>query len=408
MLYSMVEYQRAMIAAWADQSVAALLSPFNSFAYVPGAQDFASRWKELLCRNTASDQPAFGIAAIDCDGVAVPVLERLVSESPFCHLRRFEAARLEPRAEQQATPIVLVCAPLAGHHAVLLRDVVQSLLQEHIVYVTDWTDARHVPVSAGSFHLDDCVIHIRRFIREIDAGPLHVLAICQATVPALGAVALLASQGEPTPRSLTLLGGPIDARRNPTAIGRFASSYSLQWFRRNLVHVVPKPYAGAGRRVCPGFVQIAALGATQVSALWDLYRESCLKLLCGDGGRKPASWQALLDYHAVLDLAADFYLDTVHSVFQEFQLARGTWDVQGQRVRPQDITNTALLTIEGGLDDISGCGQTHAAHDLCHGIARGDKRRVTASRCNHYDLFSGPAWRSQIFPRIRDVTRRYG
>lgn len=321
----------------------------------------AACWENLYRLSTASEEPTFGVTAILRDGRVVPVVEQLVSESPFCRLLRFEAAPAVGHDNgQQGIPAVLVCAPLAGHHAVMLRDVVQSLLQEHIVYVTDWSN---------------------------------------------GAIALLASRDEATPTSLTLIGGPIDARRSPTAIGRLASSRSIQWFRRNLVYPVPHPYAGAGRQVCPSFVQLSGLAAAQSSPLWGLCEGYWANLARGDAERANVHWQALLDYSAVLDMAAEFYLDTVRTVFQEFQIAFGTWRVRGQLVRPQDIRSTALLTIEGELDDISGRGQTHAAHDLCRGLSAHDRRLVTIAGCTHYDLFRGPVWHTEVFPWICDMTR---
>ncbi|WP_035868983.1 polyhydroxyalkanoate depolymerase [Cupriavidus sp. SK-3] len=406
MLYQIFEYQRTMMKTWVDESARALVSPLSPLAYFPGTGNFAACWENLYRLSTASEEPTFGITAILRDGRVVPVVEQIVSESPFCRLLRFEATPAVGHDNgQQAIPAVLVCAPLAGHHAVMLRDVVQSLLQEHIVYVTDWSNARNVPVTDGAFHLDDYVVHVQRFIRQIDVSPLHVLAICQATVPALGAIALLASRDEATPNSLTLIGGPIDARRSPTAIGRLALSRSIQWFRRNLVHPVPQPYAGAGRQVCPSFVQLSGLAAARSSPLWGLCEGYWANLARGDAERANVHWQALLDYSAVLDMAAEFYLDTVRTVFQEFQIAFGTWQVQGQSVRPQDIRSTALLTIEGELDDISGRGQTHAAHDLCRGLSACDRRLVTIAGCTHYDLFRGPVWRTEVFPRICDMTR---
>lgn len=406
MLYQIFEYQRTMMKAWAEESARALVSPLSPLAYLPAAGNFAACWENLYRLSTSCEEPTFGITTILRDGRVVPVVEQIVSESPFCRLRRFEAtAAVGHDDSQQAIPAVLVCAPLAGHHAVMLREVVQSLLQEHIVYVTDWSNARNVPVADGAFHLDDYVVHVQRFIRQIGVSPLHVLAVCQATVPALGAIALLASRDETTPSSLTHIGGPIDARRSPTAIGRLASSHSIQWFRRNLVHPVPHPYAGAGRQVCPSFVQLSGLAAAQSSPLWGLCEGYWANLARGDAERTNVHWQALLDYSAVLDMAAEFYLDTVRTVFQEFQIAFGTWHVRGQAVRPQDIRSTALLTIEGERDDISGRGQTHAAHDLCRGLSSRDKRLVTIDDCTHYDLFRGPVWRTEVFPRIAAMLR---
>lgn len=407
MLYQVVEFQRATMAAWAMQASRAFANPMSPLAYLPGAGDVSACWELLGRVGTTCDEPTFSIPSIQLGDRVVPVEETILLESPFCRLRRFAAVAAEHEAGPPCASILL-CAPLAGHHAVMLREVVESLLHDHVVYVTDWSNARNVPVSDGPFHLDDYVLYIKRFIRQIDAASLHVLAICQATVPTLAAVALLASEDAPTPRSLTLIGGPIDARRSPTAIGNLASSHSLQWFRRNLVHAVPEPYLGVGRQVCPSFVQIAGLAAAESSSLTTLYWDFCHSLARRDTQLAHRLRQALGAYHAVLDMAAEFYLDTISTVFQDYQLALGTWQVQGDAVRPQDIRTTALLTIEGECDEISGRGQTHAAHDLCQGIALRNKRRVTVPHCGHYDLFSGPCWRTEVFPSIRNMTRSGG
>jgi poly(3-hydroxybutyrate) depolymerase len=411
MLYRFMEYQRAMFApfaVWAANAASAFSDQENPLSQLPGAPAFAAGYDMLYRLGKAYDTPGFGIAAVEHNGCVIPVVEQVVRESAFCRLLRFApdpvalgAAASHPR------PAVLVCAPLAGHHAVMLREVVETLLPEHLVYVTDWVDARCVPLVDGPFHLDDYVTELQTFIRQIGAAePLHVIAICQATVPALAAISLLASAHEPTPRSLTLMGGPIDARRSPTAVGRLAADHSLDWFQRNLIYRVPDRYAGAGRKVCPNFLQLAGLMAAQPGLLlashWDYY----LELVQGDHERAEALRRVCDAYHAVLDMAAEFYLETIQIVFQEFRLARGDWFVQGQLVRPQDIRGTKLLTIEGDRDAISGCGQTQAAHGLCQGITACDKRHVTARRCSHYELFRGPRWHSEVYPDIRALTRQ--
>lgn len=411
MLYRFMEYQRAMLApfaVWAANAASAFSDHDNPLSQIPGAPAFAAGYDMLYRLGQTYDKPGFGIAAVEHNGCVIPVVEEVVLERAFCRLLRFApdpvalgAAASHPR------PAVLVCAPLAGHHAVMLREVIETLLSEHIVYVTDWSDARCVPLVAGPFHLDDYVSELQAFIRQIGAAePLHVIAICQATVPALAAVSLLASADEPTPRSLILIGGPIDARRSPTAVGKVAADHSLVWFQRNLIYTVPDRYAGAGRKVYPNFLQLAGLMAAQpgllVASHWNYY----LELALGDYERAEALRHVCDAHHAVLDMAAEFYLDTIQIVFQEFRLARGNWFVKGQPVRPQDIRATRLLTIEGDYDAISGYGQTQAAHDLCRGIAARDKRHVTARQCGHYDLFSGPRWHSEIYPGIRALTRQ--
>lgn len=416
MLYQIVEYQRALLApltAWAASAANAWVDPGSPLAYLPGAPCLAAGYEMLYRLGNTYEKPTFGITTVRHDGRVIPVIEQVVLERPFCRLLRFAPDMSAPgfRTGRQPTPAVLVCAPLAGHQAVMLREVVQALLPEHVVYVTDWNDARRVPVAEGPFHLDDYVAQLQAFIRricQIEAEPLHVLAVCQATVPALAAVSLLASAGEPTPGSLILMGGPIDARRCPTAIGRLAARHPLAWFQRNLIYAVPQPYPGAGRKVCPSFLQLAGLAAAQPTPLVEAYRDYYLDLIRGDVRRARARRQACDAYHAVLDMAAEFYLDTIRIVFQEFRLARGDWQVHDEAVRPQDIRTTALLTIEGDRDEISGRGQTQAAHGLCPGIASRARRHLTARQCSHYDLFCGSRWRTEIYPSIRDLTGATG
>ncbi len=409
MLYQLVEYQRALLApftAWTANVAKAFVDPDSPLAQVPGASYWGAGC-EMLCRlGKAYETPTFGITTVQHNGDNIPVLEQVVLEDPFCRLLRFTPDTVAfDAAARQPAPAVLVCAPLAGHHAVMLRDVVQALLPEHVVYVTDWHDARRVPLAEGPFHLDDNVAQLQAFIRWIGAEPLHVLAVCQATVPALAAISLLASAGEPTPTSLILMGGPIDARRNPTAIDRVAARHPLAWFQRNLIHTVPDAYPGAGRKVYPSFLQLAGLWEAQPGRLIEILRNYYLDLVCGNVGHAEMHRRSCEAYLAVLDMTAEFYLDTVQIVFQEFRLARGDWRIQGQAVRPQDIRTTALLTIEGEQDAISGHGQTLAAHALCRGIAAHNKRHVTARQCDHYDLFCGPRWRTEVYPGIRALIR---
>ena len=413
MLYQFAEYQRALLkplTAWAAADMHAFTDPRSPFAYLPGAPGVAAGWELLYRVSKTYEKPAFDIEAVDQDGRKIPVLEQIVLETPFCQLVRFARAAQQADAVapfKENRPTVLLCAPLAGHHAVLLRETVETLLLDHEVYVTDWSDARNVPVAYGPFHLDDYVAHLHAFIRHIGADSLHVLAVCQAAVPALGAIALLGSAGEPTPKSLILMGGPIDARRSVTAVGRLAASQPIDWFRENLIDTVPAPYPGRGRKVYPGFLQHAGLVAAHpdryASSHWDYY----LDRVQGDVRRAEGHRRSGDAYNAVLDLAAEYYLDTIQIVFQEFRLARGNWCVRGQSVRPQAIRTTALLTIEGEQDDICGRGQTQAAHDLCAGVGARHKHHFTARRCNHYDLFSGPVWRAEVYPVVRDLIRQY-
>jgi poly(3-hydroxybutyrate) depolymerase len=360
----------------------------------------------LLHRMTKRyDRLAFGIDHVTAHGRQVAVSEVTLVTRPFCRLVRFsrQADDATTTAALATDPRVLVCAPLSGHHPTLLRDTIASLLQDHDVYLTDWIDAREVPVDAGPFHLDDYVAYIQAFVRQLGAADLHVLSVCQPTVPVLGAIALMASAGEVTPRTLTLMGGPIDARVSPTVVNRFATEHSIAWFEAQMIHRVPTGHAGHGRAVYPGFMQLAAFVMMNPMRHAEAYQAYWFDQLRGD---EVATHERFYDeYNAVLDMDAAYYLETVQTVFQDFALARGTWDVAGQRVQPAAITSTALFTIEGAHDDISGLGQTEAAHALCTGIAASHKRHLVAEGCGHYGLFSGHRWREQIYPELRSFIR---
>jgi poly(3-hydroxybutyrate) depolymerase len=302
-------------------------------------------------------------------------------------------------------PSVLVVAPLSGHHATLLRDTVRTLLQDHKVYITDWIDARMVPMEEGAFHLDDYVNYVQDFIRKV--GPnVHVISVCQPTVPVLGAVSLMASRGEPTPLTMTMMGGPIDASRSPTSVNNLATNKSFAWFENNVIYKVPQNYPGAGRDVYPGFLQHTGFVAMNPDRHATSHYDYFLDLIRGDDDNAEAHRKFYDEYNAVLDMPAEYYLDTIRTVFQEFALVKGTWEVRNpagkaELVRPQDITTTALLTIEGELDDISGSGQTRAAQDLCTGIPKKDKMHYEVAGAGHYGIFSGRRWRDFAYPEIR-------
>jgi poly(3-hydroxybutyrate) depolymerase len=302
----------------------------------------------------------------------------------------------------KAQPTVLVVAPLSGHHATLLRDTVRTLLSRHDVYVTDWIDARMVPVEEGPFSLDDYVGYVREFIRHIGAERLHVIAVCQPAVPVLAATALMAAAGEPEPRSLTLMGGSIDARCSSTPVTDFAANHSLAWFDTHLIHRVPAGYPGHGRRVYPGFLQHAGFMALNpvrhFSSHWDFY----MHLVEGDLDGADEHRRFYDEYNAVLDMPGEYYLDCIRIVFHEHLLPRGLWTIGGARVVPEAITRPALLTIEGERDDISGVDQTRAALDLCRGMPAARKRYLLIKGAGHYGIFSGRRWREDVYPRLRD------
>lgn len=412
MLYAMHEAQRAMLGPWTygAGAVARMFSKSDSWlSQWPGAPRIAAA-AELAHRiGKDYEKPAFGIHEIEAHGQRVAVRERVVLETPFCRLVEFkryaDAAPLVRRLH--ADPRVLVVAPLSGHHATLLRDTVATLLRDHDVYVTDWVDARMVPAAAGPFHLADYVDLVRDFIRQLGARDLHVLAVCQPVVPVLGAISLLAAADEPTPASMILMGGPIDARCSPTDVNSLATTRSLDWFRRTVITEVPGNYPGHGRRVYPGFLQHAGFVAMNPShhlfAHWDFYRS----LLRGDEEDAETHRRFYDEYNATLDMAAEYYLDTIDVVFQRQLLARGTWEVHGERVQPEAIRDTALLTIEGEHDDISGRGQTEAAQALCSGIPKRHHHALLARGVGHYGQFSGRRWREDIYPVLRDFVARH-
>jgi poly(3-hydroxybutyrate) depolymerase len=411
MLYQFYETQRALMAPFAEFASASskLYShPLSPFTHTPMAQRVAAGYDLLHRLAKEYEKPRFDITGASVDGIEVAVQEQVAIEKPFCRLLRFKRFTDDPKAlermKQQAT--VLVVAPLSGHHSTLLRDTVMSLLQDHKVYVTDWTDARMVPTSAGPFHLNDYVKYVQEFIRYI--GPsVNVISVCQPTVPVLAAVSLMASAGEPTPPALIMMGGPIDARKSPTAVNNLAMNKSYEWFENNVIYRVPLNYPGANRRVYPGFLQHSGFVAMNPDRHLSSHYDYFLDLVRGDEESVEQHRRFYDEYNAVLDMPAEYYLDTIKTVFQDFALVNGTWEVDGELVRPQDITTSALLTIEGELDDISGAGQTRAAHDLCTGVPKERQFHYDVAGAGHYGIFSGRRWREKVYPEVRAFIERY-
>jgi poly(3-hydroxybutyrate) depolymerase len=412
LLYQFHEFWRAGMAPltfWAEAGAKMYSAPGSWLAALPEAPRIAAGYELLYRVGKDYEKPEFGIHSVEVDGAECPVVEKVELSRPFCRLLRFkrytdDAGNLR---ELKDDPPVLVVAPLSGHHATLLRDTVRTLLKDHKVYITDWVDARMVPESEGLFSLDDYVRYIEDFIRHIGAEKLHVISVCQPTVPVLAAVSLMAARGETTPRSLVLMGGPIDARLSPTSVNNLAMREPLSWFEQNVIQIVPANFPGRGRRVYPGFLQHAGFMAMNPErhfmSHWDYYQD----LVKGDLEDAAGHRRFYDEYNAVLDMPATYYLDTVDIVFQRHLLPRGLWDVAGERVDPSAISHTALLTIEGELDDISGAGQTRAAQGLCTGIAMEDRRHITVDGAGHYGIFSGRRWRTQVYPQVRDFIARH-
>lgn len=405
MLYTLHEMSHAALAPWqmwASMNASMFSHPFSPLSYSPLSRKIAAG-SELFVRITQRyHKPEFGISETRIGGKAVEVSEVVAVDKPFCRLLQFK------RDTRRADPKVLLVAPLSGHHATLLRDTVRTFLPDHDVYVTDWTDARMVSLFHGPFHLDDYVDYIREFITFL--GPdVHVISVCQPTVPVLAAIALMAEADAPVkPRTMVMMGGPIDARRSPTAVNNLATRKPLSWFKGNVIDRVPAKYPGAMRQVYPGFLQhmgfVAMNPARHANAHQDFYNH----LVEGDGESAEAHRRFYDEYNAVLDMPAEYYLDTIKTVFQEFSLPKGRMFVREQLVRPQAISKTALLTIEGELDDISGNGQTEAAHALCTAIPAKKREHYLAPEVGHYGIFSGRRFRESLYPRIRSFIRRHG
>jgi poly(3-hydroxybutyrate) depolymerase len=406
MLYQWYESQRALLSPFAEFAGAAAKlysNQLSPFAAIPGSQRLSAGFDLLNRLAKEYEKPEFNIRSVTVNGMEIAVQEQVALSKPFCRLLRFKRFTDRPDALEQVKgqPTVLVVAPLSGHHATLLRDTVRALLKDHKVFITDWTDARMVPASIGPFTLDDYVHYVQEFIKHI--GPhVNVISVCQPTVPVLAAVSLLASQGQATPRTMTMMGGPIDARKSPTAVNNLAMNKSLAWFETNVIYRVPVNYPGAGRSVYPGFLQHSGFVAMNPDRHMNSHYDYFLDLVRGDDDNVDSHRAFYDEYNAVLDLPAEYYLDTIRVVFQEFALVNGAWMIDGLTVKPQDITATALLTIEGELDDISGAGQTKAAHDLCTGIPAERRFHYDAQGAGHYGIFSGKRWREKIYPKVRD------
>ncbi len=411
MLYQLHEMQRSFLTPlmqWADASSKLFSNPVSPLAHTPFAQRIAAGYELMYRLGKDYEKPAFDIKSTVIGGEQVGIMERTVEERPFCKLLNFKKDLSDKQIAKLNQPKVLLVAPLSGHHATLLRDTVRALLPEHDVYITDWTDARMVPLSAGPFHLDDYIYYVQDFIRLL-APDLHVISVCQPTVPVLAAISLMASNQDPKlPKTMTMMGGPIDPRRSPTAVNDLAIEKSFSWFENTVIYAVPQNYPGYGRRVYPGFLQHAGFIAMNPGRHAQSHREFYMHLVTGDDEPAEGHRKFYDEYNAVLDMPAEYYLDTIKTVFQDFSLPKGTWEVGGQLVRPQDITSVALFTVEGELDDISGAGQTQAAHDLCSGIPADMQQDFVAPGCGQYGIFSGRRWREVICPKIGEFIRKHG
>ncbi len=413
MLYQLYETQRSLMEPLTDLAHSASKvygNPLSLLGQSPFAQRISAGYDLMHRLGKDYEKPEFGLRTVEVEGVEVAIHERIEIDKPFCQLRRFKRFTDNPATLQKLKdqPVVLIVAPLSGHYATLLRDTVKTMLKDHKVYITDWKNARLIPLSDGKFSLDDYVNYVQEFIRHLQGsyGNCHVVSVCQPTVPVLAAVSLMASRGELTPFTMTMMGGPIDARKSPTAVNNLAMNKSHDWFENNVIYRVPTNFAGAGRRVYPGFLQhtgfVAMNPSNHAKSHYDYFKD----LIKGDGASTEAHRKFYDEYNAVLDMDADYYLDTIRVVFQDFSLVSGTWDVVGvdgktERVRPQDITTTALFSVEGELDDISGSGQTEAVHSICSGVLASEQKHLEVPGAGHYGIFSGRRWREVVYPQVK-------
>ncbi len=342
-------------------------------------------------------RPDYGIRSVRIGNRDVPVTEEVVLDLPFGQLLHFR------RDTDVAQPKVLVAAPLSGHFATLLAGTVKTLLKDHEVYITDWKNARDVPKGAGLFGVDDYVDYLIRFLEEIGPGG-HILAVCQPCVQALAAVAVMSEDRNPaTPLTMTLMAGPVDVRESPTAVNALAHDKPLDWFRHNVIATVPARYPGAGRRVYPGMVQLTAFMTMNMERHKAQHRKLYEHLAAGEMEAAERIKEFYDEYFAVLDLTEEFYLETIDRIFQKAELATGDFTYRGRTVSPGAIRRTALLTVEGGRDDICGLGQTSAAHDLCSSLRPHLKRHHLQANVGHYGVFNGKKWEHEIYPVVRNM-----
>ena len=404
LLYQAYDAQQSLLEPWrqlADAARPFANPPWPIKAALPFL-DYLGAMCELVSETKPRhERPPFGIDHVTVGGRSIAVDETVLREKPFCRLLHFRKER------ETGAPRLLLVAPISGHFATLLRGTVQALLPEHDVYITDWINARNVPLSRGRFDLDDYIDHVIEFAHLL--GPeLHVVAVCQPAVPVLAAAAIMAAEGDPlAPLSLTLMGGPIDPRANPTRVDEFAGKHSLAALERTVITHVPPPYPGVMRRVFPGFLQLGGFMGMNlgrhIRAHADLFRN----LVKGNGDDAAATRRFYDEYLTVMDMTADFYLQTVETVFKEHALPRGRMVSRGRAIEPSAITRTALMTIEGAEDDICAPGQTYAAHILCSGLDAGKRRHHLQPGVGHFGVFSGRRWREAIMPRIRDFIRAH-
>jgi poly(3-hydroxybutyrate) depolymerase len=404
MNFSYQMYEMALAAlgparAMSDASLLVFRNPLNPFANTPFAKNMAAG-AELFERVTRRyGKPAFGFERTTVEGVSVPVKEEVVWERPFCSLLHFVREGAKPRYPQ---PRLLIVAPMSGHYATLLRGTVEAFLPTHEVYITDWNNARMIPLAIGDFDLDDYIDYLREMFGVLGPGA-HSIGVCQPAVPLIAAIALMEAENHgDIPASMTLMGGPIDTRRSPTAVNLLAERRGVEWFRDNCLHRVPFPHPGFGRLVYPGFLQLSGFMAMNLDRHVNAHVDMFKHLVSGDGDSAEKHREFYDEYMAVMDLTAEYYMQTIETVFVKHALPKGEMKHRGAPVDLTAIHRCALMTVEGENDDISGVGQTQAAQDLCSNIPDDLKVHYMQKDVGHYGVFNGSRFRALIAPRIVD------
>jgi poly(3-hydroxybutyrate) depolymerase len=409
MLYDAYEMQRSLLAGastLANMGSGWFQNPANPFAYSGMGPIVASALDVFAHASAPRGKPDFGIATTVVEGRQVQVEEEIVLRKPFGQLKHFRRVGVE------GGPRLLIVAPMSGHYATLLRGTVERMLPGHDVYITDWRDAKLVPLDAGRFDLDDYIDYLIEFLEHIGGKEgdrrSHMLAVCQPSVPAFAAAAVMSAQRNPArPRSLAMMGGPIDTRKAPTAVNSLATERPHAWFRQNVIATVPFTYPGAGRRVYPGFLQLAGFMTMNLGSHLNSHWEMFKHLVAGDGESADSTKEFYEEYRSVCDMTEEFYLQTVDAVFQRHLLPKGELTHRGKPVRPDSITDVALLAIEGERDDISGVGQTRAALDISSKLPAAMKRYHLAKGVGHYGIFNGSKWRGRIAPVVEEWIARH-
>lgn len=402
MLYYLYELNHAAVAPWraaADVGRFFWKNPGNPLSSTYLGRHVAASLDmfERVTRRYA--KPEFGISATSIDGISHAVVQEAVWSRPFCNLLRF-TVRSPQGAVVEGRKRVLIVAPMSGHYATLLRGTVEAMVAHADIYITDWIDARQVPLSSGLFDLDDYIDYVVEMLGHIGPGA-HVMAVCQPSVPVLAAVAVMSQRGDPAvPASMTLMGGPIDTRRNPTVVNQLAVERGIDWFKRNVIVRVPLPHAGFMREVYPGFLQLTGFMTMNLDRHLDAHRELFRHLVAGDGDSAEKHREFYDEYLSVMDLTAEFYLQTVETVFIRHALPNRTFTHRNLLIDTTAIRTTALLTVEGERDDISGVGQTQAAHDLCSSLRDDQRGHHLQPRVGHYGVFNGSKFRREIVPKI--------